>query len=292
MKKIDKDLFEFAESTMKEELIGFLDTYEKKQFNEIHYYDVGDSDNVIMMLPSSNGHGIVFFKYILALSDHYRIIAPDYTIGVDLKAQYEGFVQLADHLSIDKFNLFGYSFGSVLAQLMVKEYPERISNLIIFDGETKTKHIHPKLVRKFVKSYRRLNRTLLYLSNKWMVRSLNKRIAFDVKVGMENNRHFWESFYKQILKDTSKDNMRLIYKNVYEFWSSYELNSEDFDAYTGGILILNVVGAMQRVEVQELEHLFSNGNIKTYDASFRMSLVTCRKQVLKDIHSFIISDNE
>ncbi|MBI9013534.1 MAG: alpha/beta hydrolase [Clostridiales bacterium] len=290
MIKMDETLFEFAEVPLKESLESFFEDHKIKVFEKnnhnLEYYDAGDSEVLIMMLPSSNGNAVTFFRYIQTFSERFRVVVPNYEAGVDLKTQCEGFLELARSIPHKKLILFGYSFGGVIAQLMTKLSPNDIDKLILLDSETKTEHINPILVKKFVKSYKRLNRTLKYFSVKWMHKSLKKRIAFDAKIGLDENQHFWEALYTQVLLETSKDRMRLIYDNVREFWSDYELCSADFDTYKGKILILNVEGSKQRVEVQELSHLFKQADIKNYDKGFRMSLVTCYNNVISDVTDF------
>jgi len=291
MIKMDETLFEYAEVPLKELLGNFLEDHKLKVFEKnnhhLEYYDAGESDTLILMLPSSNGNAVTFFRYIQTLSEQFRVIVPNYEAGVDLKSQCEGFLELAQSIPHKKLIVFGYSYGGVIGQIMAKLSPDAIDGLILFDSETKTEHIHPSMVKKFVKSYKRLNRTLKYLSVKWMHKSLAKRISFDVVVGLDEDKHFWEALYKQVLLETSRERMRLIYDNVREFWQDYELSSEDFETFKGKTLILNVEGSKQRIEVQELSELFKQADIKNYDKSFRMSLVTCYNNVISDVTDFL-----
>lgn len=299
MNRIDEKLFEYAEEPLRESLDHFMKSNDLMCFEEgihhINYYDAGESDTLIMMIPSISGNAIAYFNYIQTLSKNSRVIAPSYDAGRTLLEQCEGFIALAKSMPHKKMILFGYSFGGVIAQLMTIIDPDFVHDLILFDTETKTKHIHPELVKKFVKSYRRLNRSLYYLPEKWMYRSLSKKIAFDVKIGLEEDKHFWEAFYTQILLETSKEQVRLLNSNVREFWKNYELTLEEFDKFKGRVIILNVTGASNRVEVQELAHMYKNAEIKVYDNSFRMSLVTCYKNVISDITNLVdqnkVNDN-
>lgn len=43
----------------------------------------------------------------------------------------EDIIKIADHLKIDKFNLYGFSWGSTLALYTAINYPNRVNNLII-----------------------------------------------------------------------------------------------------------------------------------------------------------------
>lgn len=290
MNKMDEKLFEFADEDKKKSLNQFMEKNDRKSFvqgiHQITYYDAGDSDTLIILLPGSTGNSIVFFNYIDSLSQSARVVAPCYDIGKNLEEQAKGFIALAESIPHKKLVLFGYSFGGVIAQIMVKIKADIVDDLILFESETKTKHINPGLVKRFNKSYKRLNRSLSYLPPKWMYKSLSKKIAFNVVVGLEEYKHFWEGLYKQVLNETSREEMRLLYSNVREFWKSYVLDVEDFKAYKGRVLILNVEGSVQRVEVQELSYLFEQAEVKVYDESFRMALVTCYNNVVSDLTNF------
>lgn len=291
MKKIDEGLFEYADEQFKNELENFIVNNPIKNFkqgqHDIDYYDAGQGDKLLMLIPSSNGGAITFYKYIEVLSQSCRVIVPNYHAGVDLQTQCRGFLELAKSIDHKAFYVFGYSFGGIVAQLMAKYDPQTVDGISFLDSETKTKHINPKLVKRFVKSYKRLDRTLRFFSEKWMHKSLAKRISFDVVAGLDDNKHFWEGLYKQVLFETSRERMKMIYDNVREFWMNYELSPEDFSNYKGKVLILNIEGSLQRVEVKELTELFKGAEEVVYSESFRMSLVTCYNNVLEDLKAFI-----
>ncbi|MCH4890399.1 alpha/beta hydrolase [Acidaminobacter sp. JC074] len=291
MKEIDESLFEYAEEDLKSELNTFLNDEPQKVFDQgdhcLTYYDVGDSDTVIMILPSSNGYAITFYRYMLSLSENFRVIVPDYQAGVNLETQSKGFLELARSISPEKLYIFGYSFGGIVAQIMTRMAPDLVAGIAMLDSETKTSEINPKLVKKFVKSYKRLDKTFRFFSEKSMHQSLSRRIAEDVKLGLDENRHFWEALYKQALLETSQERMRMIYDNVREFWMSYELNPSDFESYKGKILVLEIGDASDRIEVRELKNLFKDAKRKVYETGFRMSLVNCYEQVVEDLRLWI-----
>ncbi len=291
MKEIDESLFEYAEEPLKTELTSFLNEHTIKEFNDgnhhISYYDLGDSDTVVMMLPSSNGYSITFYKYMLELSKTFRVVVPDYEAGVNLETQSKGFLRLAKSLSPSKLYVFGYSFGGVVAQIMTRMDPKSITGIAMLDSETKTESINPKLVKKFVKSYKRLDKTFRRFSEASMHRSLSKRIAEDVKNALDEDRHFWEALYKQALLETSQERMRMIYDNVREFWMNYEMKTSDFEDFKGKILVLEIEDASERIEVKELTQLFKDAKRNVYETSFRMSLVNCYEQVVSDLTSWI-----
>jgi len=291
MERLDDTLFEFSELPLKNELIEFIEDVKLKDFREndhhLEYYSLGEGDKILLMLPSSNGHAITFFKYISTLSEHVKVIVPRYQEGVDLETQCRGFYKLAQSYQPESLFVFGHSFGGIIGQLMVKYYPDDIHGLCLLDGETKTKHINPKLIKRFVKSYNRLNRTLRFFSTKSMHRSLSKRLTLDVAVALDENKHFWEALYKQALQETSKDRMRLVYDNVREFWMSYEFSEEDFESYTGEVLFLHVEDSTKRVEVKELNQLFKSAKEIIYPISYRMALVTCYNNVIEELSNLM-----
>lgn len=287
MHKLDESLFEFAELDLKKSLETFINDNKINTMTleggDLNYYDVGVSDKTIMIIPSSDGSGDVFFRYIQELSKTYRVIVPFYRENVNLEFQYRGFIDLIKQLDIDSVDLLGYSFGGVLAQLIVKEEPDLVNNLILLDSETKTEKLHPKLIKQYIKGYKRLIRTIKYTTNNMMLNSMKRRIVSDVKVSLESDRHFWEAFYTQILNETHKERMSSIYKNVLEFWSDYKFAAEDFIDFDGEVTILNLEDSITKVVVVELSQIFDGAKEIVYDKTYRMTLVSCFEDILRDI---------
>lgn len=287
MNRLDENLFEFAEVELKTLLIDFIANNKIKSIDidggAINYYDVGDSDDVIVIIPSNSGSADAFFRYIQELSKKYRVIVPFYRDNVKLENQYKGFIELINYLKLSQITLFAYAFGGIIAQLIVRDKPELVRNLILFDSETKTENLPKSLVKKYIKSYKRVVKMMKFFSYNTTYKSMERRIDSDVKFAIEKNKHFWEAFYTQVLKETSKERMLSLNSNVLEFWSNYLLRKEEFTSFKGRVILLTIDSSLDRETVSELSNLFENVNEVVYKKSFRMALVSCFENILVDI---------
>jgi pimeloyl-ACP methyl ester carboxylesterase len=79
---------------------------------------------------------------IPALSEHYRVIAPDLRglgdssrpeTGYDTRSVAADIIELADHLGIDRFRLAGHDLGGMTAYALAAHWRNRVEKLVILD---------------------------------------------------------------------------------------------------------------------------------------------------------------
>ena len=111
---------------------------------ETNYHDVGESDDVVILIHGS-GPGVSAWANwrltIPELAKNHRVIAPDmigfgYTerpeqVDYTMDTWVEQAIGLLDALNIDKASVVGNSFGGALALALAIRYPERVNKLIL-----------------------------------------------------------------------------------------------------------------------------------------------------------------
>ncbi len=111
---------------------------------ETNYHDVGESDDVVLLIHGS-GPGVTAWANwrltIPELAKNYRVIAPDmvgfgYTerpgnINYTMDVWVEQAIGLLDALNITKASVIGNSFGGALALALAIRYPERVNKLVL-----------------------------------------------------------------------------------------------------------------------------------------------------------------
>lgn len=104
------------------------------------YYEYGVGKNVIFLLHNNTGSGYFFNKFSQLLIDDFRVIAPDLrgfghsTMVTPFKTHRDlagDIVFLADKMKIDRFHLFGWSFGGAVAMNLAAIFQDRVRNVIL-----------------------------------------------------------------------------------------------------------------------------------------------------------------
>lgn len=125
------------------------------------YYEVHGWGQPLIMIMGFGGGLRGWFFQTRAFKKHYKVIIFDNRgIGKSAKATEPYTVStmaadalgLMDHLGIDKAHVLGMSLGSLVAQEIAIEHPERVSKLILACasiGEAQENDMHERMVKAF-----------------------------------------------------------------------------------------------------------------------------------------------
>jgi pimeloyl-ACP methyl ester carboxylesterase len=98
------------------------------------YYVAGESPDTLLLLPGAPGVAEMAFPYIMALSAHYRVIAPSYPASVgSLDRLLAGLEELIATEIGGPFHLIGASYSGLVAQYLLAHMPEHVQSLLIGD---------------------------------------------------------------------------------------------------------------------------------------------------------------
>ena len=118
------------------------------------YYDITDfappweSHETILLLHGNAESSEAWYGWMPALTAKYRVIRPDmrgFGRSTPMKRDYpwsldrivDDFVQLMDHLGIEKFHLVGAKVGGTMAMHLAARYPERVTHLCVLSSPTR-----------------------------------------------------------------------------------------------------------------------------------------------------------
>lgn len=110
----------------------------------IHYVEFGAGDPVIL-IPGSFSTYRAFNRIIPLLSDHYRLLAPDYVGTGDSDKPKEGFgytieeqadliAEMIDKLELGRAHLVGASYGGAIALNLAARYPDLVDKVVSIEG--------------------------------------------------------------------------------------------------------------------------------------------------------------
>lgn len=98
---------------------------------EWRYIDSGNDKPALFILPGGATVAEVSFFSLEHFSEHFRIIAPDYPAIEEVDVLFSGFIELLDFLEIGQFHAMGGSYGGWMLQSLVRQFPERITKVVI-----------------------------------------------------------------------------------------------------------------------------------------------------------------
>ncbi|HFU3968983.1 TPA: alpha/beta fold hydrolase [Streptococcus suis] len=141
-----------------EKKLTHLDHREVKlSYGKVTYLDHGNSENILLSVHGLYGGYDQAFNNLKDFSDTYRIIAPSRFgyLGSDIKGngspeeQVSSFIELLNHLNIDKVFVVGTSAGGTVAIKFVLDHPERCRGLILYSSaspwDKKPNHVPKRL---------------------------------------------------------------------------------------------------------------------------------------------------
>lgn len=98
------------------------------------YYVAGEGLDTLLLLPGAPGVAEMAFPYIVALSAHYRVIAPSYPASVgSLDRLIAGLEELIATEIDEPFHLIGASYSGLVAQYLLARMPDHVQSLLIGD---------------------------------------------------------------------------------------------------------------------------------------------------------------
>jgi 2-hydroxymuconate-semialdehyde hydrolase len=109
--------------------------------DQFELIDQGKGDPVVLLhgFPTSR---LLWQRVVPALSEHYRVLAPD-LLGygkssagrsVDLASQADALLRLFDVLALPRVALVAHDIGTAAAQILAVRAPDRLRALVLMDG--------------------------------------------------------------------------------------------------------------------------------------------------------------
>jgi pimeloyl-ACP methyl ester carboxylesterase len=96
-----------------------------------HYISCGRGEQTLLLLPGALSVGESTFPLITALENEYRIIAPSYTLSLTMRGLCEGISRILEAENVNEVDVCGGSYGGLVAQYFVRQYPAKVRSLIL-----------------------------------------------------------------------------------------------------------------------------------------------------------------
>ncbi len=194
------------------------------------YYDSGEDKPAIVLLPGSIIKAKSWFLYFMALKDQFRVIIPEISTVQSIEKYCTQLDGLLEGLDLDKVSLLGQAFGGALVQCFADQYPGRVSHVFILGGFSNTQGVTDKTRKNYKRSLTRLLKALDDIAFSKMQRTLYKQVTKGVEVAFVEDKHYWKSFYGNLLLETSESDLRDMNHLQVDYWNKTQPQKALVDA--------------------------------------------------------------
>jgi pimeloyl-ACP methyl ester carboxylesterase len=95
------------------------------------YISCGQGEQTLLLLPGALSVGESTFPLITAFENEYRIIAPSYALSLTMTELCEGIAHILEAEGVNQTHVVGGSYGGLVAQYFVRQYPAKSHSLIL-----------------------------------------------------------------------------------------------------------------------------------------------------------------
>lgn len=177
------------------------------------YIDTGSDKPPLLILVGGLRVSDAAFQAITVLEKDFRIIAPTYPALDTMKELVDGLAAVLAAAAIKQTHILAGSYGGMIAQVLVREYPKRVNKLVlsstgILDEET-------------LKTYKQTAR-LLSIAPQSMVKNRTKKRMLEIIAPPEDQMQFWEAFLEELYTDrVGKREIMSTFESMIDFAEHY-----------------------------------------------------------------------
>lgn len=155
------------------------------------YLASGTGPEALLMLPGAPGLSETAFQQIPVFDRHFRVIAPNLPAAITTVAELvDGLVGILNTEGIGRAHVLGVSYSGVLAQGLVRRYPERVDRVVLS---------HARLSGREEAARFRLAGQLLLALPLPVLRLVIRPARLLLPREVRDHRRFWKAYYDEIV---------------------------------------------------------------------------------------------
>jgi pimeloyl-ACP methyl ester carboxylesterase len=250
------------------------------------YISCGQGEQTLLLLPGALSVGESTFPFITAFENEYRIIAPSYALSLSMTGLCKGISHILETQDLNQAHVFGGSYGGLVAQYFVRQYPGKARSLILShtfvlsSKLAKPLRIVAKLVPVFPRS---LFAPILKLR-------LNKMLLTKLRAANHPEAEFWRAYLNEaIASDLLKE--VFIHQNMclLDLAQQPQFTPDDLNGWPGKVLIFEsdddpAIPARDRAL---LRSMYPKAQVRTFRDAGHASSILKREEVFSIIRSFL-----
>ncbi|MGH9969878.1 MAG: alpha/beta fold hydrolase [Pyrinomonadaceae bacterium] len=250
------------------------------------YLSCGQGEQTLLLLPGALSVGESTFPLITAFENDYRIIAPSYALSLTMAGLCRGLANILETEALNQAHVLGGSYGGLVAQYFVRQYPARVRSLILSHTFVLTpKYAKPlwlagKVFPAFPQS---LVAPILKLR-------LNKMLLSTLSNANHPETEFWSAYLDEaIASDLLKEVFIHQNKCLLDLAHQRQLTSDDLKGWPGKVLIIESDDdpAIRVRDRELLRSTYPKAQVHTFCDAGHASSILKREEVFLIIRSFL-----
>lgn len=245
------------------------------------------SEQTLLLLPGALSVGESTFPIITAFENEYRIIAPSYALSLTMTGLCEGIAHILETEGIGKAHVIGGSYGGLVAQYFVRQYPDKALSLIL----SHTFLMSPKLelpLKLMSKLFPLLPRSIFVPLLKMR---LNKMLLSTLRRRNHPEYELWRAYLKEaVASDRLKEVAVHQNKCLLELAQKPQFTSDDLKEWQGKILIIDSDDdpAIPAKDRELLRKTYPQAEVKTFRDAGHASSILKREEAFSAIRKFLV----
>ena len=260
-KEIFEQVYNNVPRAQREQLARFRSTHPEKilRCNGSHwkYMLGGEGERTFLLIPGSWHVADIWFMNIIEFEEEFRIISPTYPRETTMDRLVEGIAEILKTEHVLTADVLGHSFGGMIAQCLVRKYPEKVSTLIL----SNTDFPHAPKERKQIIEESKIQSESEFLSQ------LKKQYSQLIEPIEPEEKTFWKAFFDELFTfRITKDEFMGFLTCAYDYHKNYSFTSGDLSEWPGKILLLESTDDQYFSESQReaLKSLYPQAQVHTF----------------------------
>jgi pimeloyl-ACP methyl ester carboxylesterase len=250
------------------------------------YISCGQGEETLLLLPGALSVGESVFPFIEAFENQYRIIAPSYALSLTMTGLCRGIANILVSEGRKQVHVLGGSYGGLVAQYFVRQYPARVQTLAL----SHTFVLTPKLRKPLWLAGKLFPALPKKLFARILRLRLNKMLVSTLRAANHPETEFWRAYLNEaIASDLLKE--VFIHQNncLLELARQPQFTPDDLKEWPGKILIIDsdddpAIGERDRAL---LRRTYPNARVHTFRDAGHASSILKREEVFSIIRSFL-----
>jgi pimeloyl-ACP methyl ester carboxylesterase len=262
--------------------------YKRLTFGEApwEYIACGRGEQMLLLLPGALSVGESTFPLITAFENEYRIVAPSYALQLTMSGLCDGLAHILETEGVRQVHVIGGSYGGLVAQYFVRQYPEKACSLVLSHTFLMTSKLELPLKiagKLFPALPQRLFVRLLKLR-------LNKMLLSTLRARKHPEFEFWRAYLNEaVATNRWKEVAAHQHRCLLELARQPQFAADDLKEWPGKILIIDseddpAIPAKARAL---LRATYPQAVVQTFGDAGHASSILKREETFSTIRKFL-----